>query len=144
MKYGTEQRAWWPRVIVQYVLRKHRGNPFSGNAPPPPKDASHFSSVINPLLPQGRQKSGKNYKKWEIGDENLHHVLKFCLPDLVLTPPPLSDRYVEDRDAEEEKIKNKKKILKAQTLAATLMQPCLARNTLLYHLLYKYTAFFLT
>lgn len=35
-----------------------------------------------------------------------------------------------------------KEILKAQTVAATLTQPCLARNTLLYHLLYKYTAFF--
>lgn len=31
---------------------------------------------------------------------------------------------------------------KAQTVAATLMRPCVARNTLLYHLLYKYTAFF--
>lgn len=51
-------------------------------------------------------------------------------------------------DAEE--VKQKQKIiyiyiyiLKAQTVAATLMQPCLARNTLLYHLLYKYTACFL-
>lgn len=52
---------------------------------------------------------------------------------------PFSDRYVEDRDAEEV-LKNK--LLKAQTVAATLTQPCLARNTLLYHLLYKYTAFF--
>lgn len=63
------------------------------------------------------------------------------LLDLVFTSP-LSDRYVEDRDAEEEV--KKKIILKAQTVAATLMQPCLARNTLLYHLLYKYTAFFFT
>lgn len=33
--------------------------------------------------------------------------------------------------------------LKAQTIAATPMQPCFARSTLLYHSLYKYTACFL-
>lgn len=59
-----------------------------------------------------------------------------------LTPTlPLSNWYVEEIDAEREK-KNWKSRSKAQTVAATLMQPCLARNILLYHLLYKYTALF--
>lgn len=64
-----------------------------------------------------------------------HYLQTLCL----LLPPSVTD--VEDRDAEEVK-NNNNNILKAQTVAATLMQPCLARNTLLYHLLYKYTAFF--
>lgn len=61
----------------------------------------------------------------------------------VNSTPSYRNGYVVDRCRRgKTKTKNNIYILKAQTVAATLMQPCLARNTLLYHLLYKYTACF--
>lgn len=67
-----------------------------------------------------------------------------CFFYATLTPTlPLSNWYVEEINAEREKTNNWNLRSKAQTVAATLMQPCLARNILLYHLLYKYTALLL-
>jgi len=112
----------WEAFFSQKKKRKERKSyPFQ---------FCYSSSVSSISLNSG------NINKWVIGEENLH---KSCtsFQDLAVNSPSVTRTQ-----RTEAQRRRSKKILKAQTVAATLMQPCLARNTLLYHLLYKYTASF--
>lgn len=101
---------------------------FSAN----PNHAMRFSSAIPPPSPRGLSSQATVVKTWGFSE---------ALSDFCKRRHPPSDTYAENRDANEE-VKTETLNIKAQTVAATLTQPCLARNTLLYHLIYKYTAFF--
>lgn len=131
MKYGTEQKdleAEGSRDIAQFIfapLEKKWQLIFHTNK----KQAIHFSPSLISV-------NSGNTKTCEFVRENVN-MSCIHLQELVTNSPSVT----QTQKTEVQK-RRSKEILKAQTVAATLMQPCLARNTLLYHLLYKYTAFF--
>lgn len=141
MKYGTEQRArrlrgfmtssnTFPWTEKQWTANMASKDIVETFVSQPNECCSLQFCRASWVSPRSATSSNNNKKKC------CNLLTSFW--DLPLTSPLVTDMQ---RTEMQNEVK-KKYILKAQTVAATLMQPCLARNTLLYHLIYKYTAFF--
>lgn len=101
MQYGTEQRAWQPRVFktsVNTSLLPRNRNGAQRWLPKASqkllyqstkKNASHISSVINPSSSSRSVNPDNNYEKWEYGGKNFHKSSSLFTRPRFKPPPPL-------------------------------------------------------
>lgn len=129
MKYGTQRRAWWLRAfktslyIFAHTEQKWTAKMASKRKEKQKKKSYPFQFCHQSSTSSRSASPGSNYKKCGNLVTRISTSPEVYLLDLVSTlPSSVTDMQ-----------KRLKNILKAQTVAATLMQPCLARNTLLYH-----------